>query len=381
MFKSGVPVYGDEFIDRKEHIKKFNTYIKNNQHITIKAPRRYGKTSLIVHIFKLYDYPTIYIDLQRATSLKSLAENIIDEAYNLAGIENIIYKAKESISSLFKYVKTKLKVDLEIFELTIETLEKNQKNQIKDIELFLYSLNLVEEIAKKQNINIKFAFDEFQDILTLADKSILKQTRSILQHHQHVTYIFLGSIESIMNSIFSDKKSPFFHFSRIIELDGLDIDELINFCNNFFKEKNIKTTPFLDDILRFLEGHPYYSMKTLQSIYFFALENNNQIIDKEDYINALKNAFFETKSYLEEVIENLKQKKYHYSVLWHLANDSKDLSLNSSTLYKTLKSLEDMGYVRKLARGEYKITDKFLEILLQQDNKMVFENKLKLKGL
>jgi predicted transcriptional regulator len=40
-----------------------------------------------------------------------------------------------------------------------------------------------------------------------------------------------------------------------------------------------------------------------------------------------------------------------------------------------------MGYVKKLARGEYKITDKFLEILLQQDNKMVFENKLKLKGL
>jgi len=50
MFKSGMPVYEKDFIDRKQHILKFNTYINNNQHIMIKAPIRYGKTSLIVHL-------------------------------------------------------------------------------------------------------------------------------------------------------------------------------------------------------------------------------------------------------------------------------------------------------------------------------------------
>ena len=71
MFKSGMPVYGKEFIDRKQHIIKFNTYIKNNQHIMIKAPRRYGKTSLIVHLFEQNNYNKIYIDVKRATSFIS----------------------------------------------------------------------------------------------------------------------------------------------------------------------------------------------------------------------------------------------------------------------------------------------------------------------
>jgi len=95
----------------------------------------------------------------------------------------------------------------------------------------LYAINLVEDIAKKQNINIKFAFDEFQDILLIADNKILGKLRSVIQHHQNVTYIFLGSIESIMNKIFSNKSSAFFHFARVIELDSLNTDKLKEFSH------------------------------------------------------------------------------------------------------------------------------------------------------
>ncbi len=383
MFKSGMPVYGKDFINRKQHIIKFNTYIKNKQHIMIKAPRRYGKTSLVVHLFEMYKYDKIYVDIKRATSLKSLAEQIIDEAYKYAGIDSIILKAKDSISNLFKHLRGTLKVDIEVAELTIETLEKNEKKQIDEIELFLYAINLVETIAKKQNINIKFAFDEFQDILMIADNKILDRLRSVIQHHQNVTYIFLGSIESIMNKIFSSKTSAFFHFARIIELDSLNTKELKDFCRDFFKEQKISYDDFLFNIIDYLEGHPYYTMKTLQSIYYKALENNiNTIIHKNDCVEALISAFFETKSYLEEVLAKIKQKKHHHSVIWHLANNLKDASIDSPTLYKTYKSLEDMGYIKKLERGEYYITDIFLKILFQQNNDTrLLEEKVEFKGL
>lgn len=380
MFKSGMPVHGKDFIDRKEHLKKFNTFIKNNQHIMIKAPRRYGKTSLILQIFEMYKYDKIYIDVKRATSLKSLAEQIINEAYKIAGVSGIISKAKDSISNLFKQLKGSLKIDLELAELTIETLEKNEKNQLSEEEFFLYAVDLVEKIASKKNI--KFAFDEFQDILSISDEKILDKLRSVIQHHKNVTYIFLGNIESIMNRIFSSKSSPFFHFTRIIELDGLDREEVKEHCKNFFTSKGIKYDKFLNEIIDYLEGHPYYTMKTLQSCYFEALDKNSNTITKQNCIDALTIALFETKPYLEEVIEKIKQKKYHFSVIWHLANEAKNKSINSTILYKTYKSLENMGYIKKLDKGKYKINDIFLKILLRQNSDIkLLENKVEFYGL
>ena len=47
MFKTGSPVKGNDFIDRKKHLPIFKAYLENNQHVMIKAPRRFGKTSLI----------------------------------------------------------------------------------------------------------------------------------------------------------------------------------------------------------------------------------------------------------------------------------------------------------------------------------------------
>ena len=47
MFNTGSPVKGIDFIDRIKHIPLFKAYLDNNQHVMIKAPRRFGKTSLV----------------------------------------------------------------------------------------------------------------------------------------------------------------------------------------------------------------------------------------------------------------------------------------------------------------------------------------------
>ena len=73
MFQSGSPVKGKNFIDRKKYLPLFKSYIDNNQHIMIKAPRRFGKTSLIKHIFEYeQNYEFIYIDIRLQHTLESL---------------------------------------------------------------------------------------------------------------------------------------------------------------------------------------------------------------------------------------------------------------------------------------------------------------------
>ncbi len=370
MFKTGSPVKGDDFIDRKKHLPIFKAYLQNNQHIMIKAPRRFGKTSLVKQVFeheKSFNY--IYVDLRRATNLSSLSEQILQKAYSFVGIENFFEQFKKSITGLLKSIQN-IKLD-DIGEITLRHLE----NGIKDErEYFLHALEVVEKISLKKELNIKFVLDEFQDIIRLSDDFILEQMRSIIQHHEAVTYVFLGSIESIMTKIFSSKASPFFHFAKVMELKGLDVEELNEYTKNVFENKGIKLDNSFLDLLQFLQGHPDYSIQVLQALYYKSLVEKLENIDKEICLEVLSASIFENRAYLEELILKTKQKKYHYEVLHSIANNYK-ANINSKSLYNIHNSLEDMGIIKNIARGEYKINDIFLEILLKQKDEGLLTRK------
>ncbi len=223
--------------------------------------------------------------------------------------------------------------------------------------------------------------DEFQDILKIADKNILELMRSVIQHHENVTYIFLGSIESMMTKIFEDKSSPFFHFARIMDLGGLDIKELYSYTSKMLKEKKIDfDKDSLQKLIAFLSGHPDYSAQTLQTMYFRHLVNETKYIGYDEMYDALKSTILENKAYLEELISKTKMKKHHYEVLHAIANN-KELKLSSGTLYNIRVALEEMGLIKNVSRGKYVITDVFLNVLLQQNNDEAFalEEKLHLE--
>ncbi|OCS02359.1 AAA family ATPase [Campylobacter fetus] len=376
MFKTGSPVKGDDFIDRKKHLPIFKAYLENNQHIMIKAPRRFGKTSLIKQVFeheKAFNY--IYIDLRRAMDLASLSNQILEKAYGFAGIDVFFEQFKKSITELLKTIQ-KVKID-DIGEITLKHLENGVKDER---EYFLHSLEVVEKISEKKNLNIKFVFDEFQDILRISDDFILEQIRSVVQHHQNVTYIFLGSIESVMTKIFSSKISPFFHFAKIMELDGLDIEELFYYAKEVFDKKDISLDHSLSDMLKFLNGHPDYSIQVLQTLYYKVTVESIKFIDYSLCVEVLTSVIIANKPYLEELISKTKQKKSHYEVLHAIANGYSS-NLNPKSLYSIHSSLEDMGLIRKIGRGEYKINDIFLEILLKQkDDELILENKIIIDG-
>lgn len=367
MFKTGSPVKGKNFIDRLKHIPVFKTYVDNNQHVVIKAPRRFGKTSLVKHVFEENsDYQFIYIDVRRATSLTSLSEQIIDKAYSFAGVKNFIRASKESVITLLKSFQ-KIKID-DIGEVTLKLFE----DDVDEVVFFMHALDTVEKIAQKKEIQIKFIMDEFQDILKIADKNILELMRSVIQHHENVTYIFLGSIESMMTKIFEDKSSPFFHFARIMDLGGLDIKELYSYTAKMLEEKKIDfDKASLQKLIAFLGGHPDYSAQTLQTMYFNHLVNETKYIGYDEMYDALKSTILENKAYLEELISKTKMKKHHYEVLHAIANN-KELELSSGTLYNIRVALEEMGLIKNVSRGKYVVTDVFLNVLLQQNNDEVF---------
>lgn len=372
MFKTGSPVKGNDFIDRKQHLPIFKAYLENNQHVVIKAPRRFGKTSLIKQVFeheKSFNY--IYVDLRRATNLTSLANQILEKAYSFAGVENFMEQFKKSITGLLKTIQS-IKIE-DVGEITLQHLENGVKDER---EYFLHSLEVVEKISIKKELNIKFVLDEFQDILRISDNFILEQMRSVIQHHEAVTYVFLGSIESIMTRIFSSKASPFFHFTRIMNLKGLDIDELYLYTKDVFDKQNITYDESLLKMLQFLQGHPDYSAQVLQALYYRGIIENIKSINYNICLETITQVILENRAYLEELISKTKQKKHHYEVLHSIANGY-NVELNSKSLYNIHISLEEMGLIKNIQRGKYIINDIFLKVLLQQkDEGILLEEQI-----
>jgi hypothetical protein len=309
--------------------------------------------------------------LRRATNLSSLANQILDKAYSFAGIDNFYEQFKKSITTLLKTIQT-IKVD-DVGEVTLQHLENGVEDER---EYFLHALEVVEKISLKKDLNIKFVLDEFQDILRISDDFILEQMRSVMQHHETVTYIFLGSIESVMTKIFSSKTSPFFHFARIMTLEGLDIDELYDYAQDVFKKQNITFDDTFLKMLTFLQGHPDYSAQVLQALYYKTLVEEIKTIDNHVCLEVLTTVILENRAYLEELIAKTKQKKHHYEVLHSIAN-SYSVELSSRTLYNVHTSLEEMGLIKNISRGKYTINDIFLEVLLQQkDEGFLLEEQL-----
>jgi hypothetical protein len=359
MFSIGKPVMGKDFIDRKKHLPIFKMNIDDNQSIMIKAPRRFGKTSLVKHLLEnKKEYNFLYIDIRRFSNIKTLSEDIVNQAYKFSGIDNFIQNSKKSVIGLLKSLKS-VSLD-DIGEVTLEFQEEN----MDEVEFFLHALDIVEKIAIKKDITIQFALDEFQDILKIANKDILEKCRSVMQHHKNVTYIFLGSIESIMTEIFENKSSPFFHFTQVIELPPLDINELFVFSEKVFKKECIKVNS-LKSYLEFLQGHPDYSIQFLRNVYINSIIEKQKELDNQFLFNNLIITIESNKAYIDELILKAKSRKHHMEQLTAIANN-KILDIDSRTSLIIKGSLEDMGLIKRISRGKYILNDILLSLSLQE---------------
>lgn len=269
----------------------------------------------------------------------------------------------------------KIKLD-HIGEVTLDLLE----HETNEVDLFLNAMDTADKIALHKKMDIKFVFDEFQDILKIADKDILDKLRSVLQHHERITYVFLGSIESMMTEIFEDRSSSFFHFARVMNLSGLDMEELREYAADKLRQIGVKHDNSLKKLIDFLKGHPDYSAQTLQNLFYTVKLNKIDDIDIRICKDILIATALENKAYIEELIARAKTKKHHYGVLCSIAKKTKS-ELAPSPLYNIHISLENMGLIKNRGRGSYEITDIFLNLFLQQDNdeQLAIEQKLEVE--
>ena len=265
MQQVGKPVTGIEFIGREKELNLLMGCLNMGQSVVIIAPRRFGKTSLVMEALKrsaeLGNY-TAFVDVFAYPGLDLLASAITTEILKNHKLHKLFLEAKNSAAALIRNIDLKSVID--DFQFIIGFSEKNTN----DWELISESIDFIDAFSKKHQAKMICAFDEFGDIQKFDnDGGLIKLFRSKIQLQERTTYVFSGSYESVMQSIFVSSKSPFYRMTRIIRLDYLDYSILQNHLSEKLGLLNIILPEgYLKSIIAKLKGHPYYCQLAFQQI-------------------------------------------------------------------------------------------------------------------
>lgn len=110
----------------------------------------------------------------------------------------------------------------------------------RPVEVFTHSdmtevLDLPQKVATQKGRQVTVIFDEFQEILTLESKALLKAMRSRFESHTDASYVFAGSDGDVFNSMFDDKNGEFFKFAATIELGPIANEDMEKFLIDRFR--------------------------------------------------------------------------------------------------------------------------------------------------
>ncbi len=275
-FIFGRAVMGKYFVDREKDINELRSAMLSGQHVVLFSPRKIGKTSLIKETFRRTEEAIcIHLDLWQVTSTYSLGKEIINSVVNET--YGSIEKLGRDLKDLFKALRPKISIDME-GHIGVE-LEKGEEEEVLILK---EALNFPENVARKKGVKLIIAFDEFQEIEHLDGLELEKLFRSILQHHENVSYIFAGSERSLINIIFGAKERPFYRFAKHIVLEPIDREVLVRFVVNKFAASGKRID--MDAArwtVEFSEGIPYYVQHICHEVWYMAeKEVKRELVEK-----------------------------------------------------------------------------------------------------
>ena len=344
-FKFGVLVDNEFFTDRNEELKEVLRTLDSENHLILISPRRFGKSSLVAKAVKASGRPCISLNMQNVLSVDDFASKLLRELFRQYPMERIRH-----LMSHFRIVPT-----VSTNPLT-NGVDVSFQPVLNSMVLLEDAMTLIEKVST-ENKRLIVVFDEFQEILNIR-KGLDKQLRSIMQEQQHLNYVLLGSQESMMTEIFERKKSPFYHFGKLMHLNKIPYDDFKKYVSARLplKEQE-KLNSIVEEILTFTGLHPYYT-----------LQLSAQVWDMMTYEGLVDGV-------VEEAINNIVRthdldferlwlnfNRTDRSIMMNLSkgiNPLQNRQVATSTSFSGIKRLMKNGYVIRVT--DYEIEDPFFK--------------------
>lgn len=355
------------FINRTEERLYLSQRIKNNQHTVLMAPRRYGKTSLVVKVSEEMGLPYHMVDLFPSDCEEEVRDLIAEKVGELVfTLSNNLEKIKKIIFDVFQSMKPELVLGAfgQKLQMTFS------KNSTDDILKLLLNLNTVAERVGKKAV---FFMDEFQQISGFKKFHKLEASiRHAVERSKNITYIFSGSNKNLLSKMFGDDSRPLYKLCHIMELGKITEGHYRPYLNQQAESKWGKKLENnqLQSIFTLTECHPFYMNMLCQLVW-----------DQVSYpcVNTITHIWMKyvdtQRHFIEPTLSNLSMNQR--KMLKGLANSDPvealgvkflaPLKLSASSAQQALDYLQKKGLIQRSNNGSYFILDAAIKFFLRKE--------------
>ena len=353
------------FCDREEETDRIISALQNRRNMTITSMRRMGKTGLIKNVFyQLKDAETrlLYVDIIASGSLSEFVKMLCNAM--------LLEEKKRSkgylkrISRLLSGMKAHLVFDHITGVPSVEIGYTHPHETEMNLEqLFTY--------LSQQNARYVIAIDEFQQINEYPEKNMEAILRTYVQQLNNVSFLFSGSNQHLLTSMFSNYGRPFYQSADFLFLNRIPKEVYAVFIHDQFTKHNRQIErEQVENILDFYDLYTFYVQAYFNRLFATGEKKIHQAL-----IEKIKTTLLEEREYIFQNYKNLLTAN-QFDLLKAISKEEsvrqptskafmqKYGFVQASALSKTLKALMDKEFVYR-ENECYKLPDIFFAKWLQ----------------
>jgi hypothetical protein len=254
-FPFEAPMDPEALIDRREELHRLHLAAADGAHVRVAAPRRYGKTSLLLahaHQLRATGWRTVHVDFYGVTSLSEVCTRVATAYSRLR--EARVRSHIEALASRLGLALTTGGVGV--------TFGPKQPELSQDATLAVAAdlLDLPLRLYERDRQQTLVVFDEFQDLMS-AGSTLDGMLRSHVQYHgDAAAYIYAGSQPSLMRRLFTDRERPLYGQAEPLELGPLPLDDVLVELAERFAALEEDPGEALAPLVNAGAGHPQRTM-------------------------------------------------------------------------------------------------------------------------
>lgn len=253
-FEYGSAVSGDAFYDRELIKRDVLNVLEGGNNVLLYGPRRYGKSSLMSQMAEEIAGKrkiVVTLDLMEVRSLDVFVSRYAALVYRALAPSEGAFKR---LATLFKSVRPAVTLDDGGNPSLSVAFAARTASDADLIDV----LDLPERLADGREVVV--VLDEFQEVSRLMrGKAFERIMRARIQHHHHVSYVFLGSRKHMLRRMFTSRKEPFYNSAETFLLEKPPRKASERFLVRRFADEGLSLTDKLSaEIVEKADNIPYY---------------------------------------------------------------------------------------------------------------------------
>jgi len=247
------PLAAGDVVDREPETKRLLALAAGGHYARLYAPRRYGKTSLLLKT------------LQEGERQQRLIPVLVD-LYGILSLADVTVRIERAYAAQLKgrlreradrfLAATGLGLSLGAYGISVKLQLERRADPLPALHALL---DLPLRLSTKGGRRALIAFDEFQDVTKVEQLEAL--LRSHIQFQGEVAcYVFSGSEPALMRQLFETRAKPLYGQAEPVRLGRLDAGPLSDYIAGRFAATERSAGEVLVPLLETARGHPQRAM-------------------------------------------------------------------------------------------------------------------------